>query len=177
MWHLKSDHIKRLTTLRHCSTGINFIHILRTHFLYESKLSSFSLHMFGFVIFGAKISYESHVRKTLMKLTAGRYTDLGALNFLMNGFILSSSQFTLLPLLPLKIMLDLKVIKIDSKIIISIQTKFLFIKKQLIELGKLKQVEMLPIKAMTCQNLWKIKDHQCHFANEKQFRNLLVINN
>jgi len=51
--------------------GVNFINILRAYFLYESKLSSFSLVTFGFVIFGAKISYEKRACKMLMKLTTG----------------------------------------------------------------------------------------------------------
>ncbi len=38
-------------------------------FFYESKLSSFSLITFGFVIFGAKILNEKCARKSLMKLT------------------------------------------------------------------------------------------------------------
>ena len=39
-----------------CScSGVNFINILCARFSYESKLSSFSLVTFGFVIFGAKI--------------------------------------------------------------------------------------------------------------------------
>jgi hypothetical protein len=44
-------------------SGVNFINVLHARFLYESRLSSSSLIMFGFVIFGAKI--------LLMKLTAG----------------------------------------------------------------------------------------------------------
>jgi len=38
--------------------------------------------------------------------------------FAYGGWILGSSQFTLLPQLPLKTMLDFKVVKIDFKIII-----------------------------------------------------------
>jgi len=37
-----------------------------------------------------------------------------------NGSVLGSSQFTLLPQLPLKMTLDFKVIKIDTNIIISL---------------------------------------------------------
>ncbi len=51
--------------------GVNFINILRVRFLYERELSSFSLIMLGFVIFGAKILYKKHVLEKLMKLTAG----------------------------------------------------------------------------------------------------------
>jgi len=47
---------------------VNFINVLLKHFLYESKLSSFSLVTFGFVIFGAKILYQKCARKILMKL-------------------------------------------------------------------------------------------------------------
>ncbi len=50
-------------------TGVNFINILSAHFSYKSKLSSFSLVTFGFVIFGANFLQENHRRKTLMKLT------------------------------------------------------------------------------------------------------------
>jgi len=53
-------------------SGVNFINILRVHFLYVSELISFSLIMFGFAIFGAKILHKKRVRKTLMKLRAGR---------------------------------------------------------------------------------------------------------
>jgi hypothetical protein len=53
------------------TTGVNFINILRACFSYESKLSSFSLIMFGFVIFGGKILYKKLARKILMKLTTG----------------------------------------------------------------------------------------------------------
>jgi len=50
--------------------GVNFINILCSWFLYESKFWSFFLITFGFVIFGAKIWYKKCSRKTLMKLTA-----------------------------------------------------------------------------------------------------------
>jgi len=53
------------------ATGVNFINILRACFSYESKLNSFSLIMFGFVIFGGKILYKKLSRKMLMKLTTG----------------------------------------------------------------------------------------------------------
>jgi hypothetical protein len=46
--------------------GVNFISICCARFLYESKLSSFSLTTFVFVIFGAKILYEKCACKTLM---------------------------------------------------------------------------------------------------------------
>jgi len=39
--------------------GVNFINILWVCFSYESKFQSFSLIIFGFVIFGAKILYEN----------------------------------------------------------------------------------------------------------------------
>jgi len=51
------------------SLGVNFINVLRARFLYKSKLISFSLNTFGFLIFGAKILYEKCLRKTLMKMT------------------------------------------------------------------------------------------------------------
>jgi len=48
---------------------VNLINILLAHFSYESKFQSFYLIMFVFVIFGAKILYEKHTHKPLMKLT------------------------------------------------------------------------------------------------------------
>jgi len=47
-----------------------------------------------------------------------RVRDLGKLNFAYGGSILGFRQFTLLPQLPLKLTLDLKVVKIDLKAII-----------------------------------------------------------
>jgi len=44
--------------------------------------------------------------------------DFWQAKFAYGGSILGSSQFTLLPQLPQKMMLDLKVVKIDTKIII-----------------------------------------------------------
>jgi len=49
-----------------------------------------------------------------------RFTDLGKLNLAYCGSMLGLSQFALLPQLPLKTLLNLKVVKIDSKIIISL---------------------------------------------------------
>ncbi len=48
---------------------VNFIKILCTLFLHKGKLSSFSLLMFGFVIFWHQISGAKFARKLLMKLT------------------------------------------------------------------------------------------------------------
>jgi hypothetical protein len=45
-----------------------------------------------------------------------RFTDLGKLNFPISGMVLGTSQFLMLPQLPLKAMLGLKVVKINSKI-------------------------------------------------------------
>jgi len=53
------------------TAGVNFTNILLKRFSYESKMSSFLLLRFSFVIFGAKILYKKRVRKTLMKLMAG----------------------------------------------------------------------------------------------------------
>jgi hypothetical protein len=39
---------------RKSKAGVNFINVVSERFSYESKLSSFSLVKFGFVIFGAK---------------------------------------------------------------------------------------------------------------------------
>jgi len=52
-------------------SGVNFINVLCTHFLYVSLFGRFSLVMFGFVIFGTKILYEKRAHKTLMKLMPG----------------------------------------------------------------------------------------------------------
>jgi len=43
------------------------------------------------------------------------FHGLGQAKFAYGGSISGSSQLTLLPQLPLKMMLDLKVVKIDSK--------------------------------------------------------------
>jgi len=48
---------------------VNFINLLRTHFLYESKLSSFSLITFGFAIFWHQTFGEKVAPKMLMQLT------------------------------------------------------------------------------------------------------------
>jgi hypothetical protein len=45
-----------------------------------------------------------------------RFTDFGHAKFSEGGSVLGSSQFSLLPQLPLKSMLGLKVVKINSKI-------------------------------------------------------------
>jgi len=132
--------------------GVNFINVLCVRFLYESKLSSFPLITFGFVIFGTNISNKKRARKMLMKLTPvekhcswtvfwmctfvnGKWHDsqlelklcnyrvfhrFGQAKFAFGGSILGSNQITLLPQVPLKMMLNSKVVKIDSKIIISI---------------------------------------------------------
>ncbi len=47
---------------------VNFINILHKHFLYESKLSSFSLVILGFVIFWCQNIGKKVARKMLMKL-------------------------------------------------------------------------------------------------------------
>jgi hypothetical protein len=53
----------------------------------------------------------------VQKLYRG-FHGFGQAIFAYGGTVLGLSQFTLLPQLPLKTMLDLKVVKIDSKIII-----------------------------------------------------------
>ncbi len=58
-------------------SGVNFINILCGPFLYESKLRSFLLIRFNFVIFGAKIWYKKRTSKTLMKLTAADVNGSG----------------------------------------------------------------------------------------------------
>jgi len=67
--------------------GVNFINIVHEHFSYESKLSSFSLVTFGFVILGAKILFKKNVRKTLMTLTQG----VNLINVLLAHFLYESS--------------------------------------------------------------------------------------
>jgi len=48
------------------------------------------------------------------------HTERFTAKFAYGGLVSGSNQFTLLPKLPLKTTLDLKVVKIDSKIIICI---------------------------------------------------------
>jgi len=48
------------------------------------------------------------------------FQGFGPAKFAYGGSVLGLSQFTLLPQLLIKTMLDLKVVKIDSKIIISL---------------------------------------------------------
>jgi hypothetical protein len=56
----------------------------------------------------------------LFPYPAGGY-GFGQAKFAYDGSILGSSQFTLLSQMPLKMMLNLKVVKSDSKIIISLR--------------------------------------------------------
>jgi len=49
----------RLWPLFASAPGVNINNILHVCFSYKSKLSSFSLITFGFVIFGAKIVYKN----------------------------------------------------------------------------------------------------------------------
>jgi hypothetical protein len=68
-------------------TGVNFINILRVHFLYGSKLSSFSLIKFCFAIlwhqnFVQKIAHE-------MNLTAG-------VNFIKNKPVVFAIAYSIL---------------------------------------------------------------------------------
>jgi len=53
------------------TTGVNFINILCTRFLCESKLSSFYLITFGFAIFWHQNIGKKVLSKMLMKLTPG----------------------------------------------------------------------------------------------------------
>jgi len=53
-----------------------------------------------------------------MQKTSMAFQGFGHSKFAYGGSILGSSQFTLLPQLPLKMTHGLKVVKIDSKIII-----------------------------------------------------------
>jgi len=56
----------------------------------------------------------------LGKLLCRAFHGFWQAKFACGGSILGSSQFTLLLQLPIKMTLDLKVVKIDTKIIISI---------------------------------------------------------
>jgi len=49
------------------------------------------------------------------------FHKFGQAKFVHAGLILGSSQFTILPQLPLKTRVDLKMVKIDLKIIISLR--------------------------------------------------------
>jgi hypothetical protein len=49
----------------------------------------------------------------LMKLTPEHFTYFGKAKLAYGGSVLGSSKFTLLPQLPLKMILDLKVVKIE----------------------------------------------------------------
>ena len=49
-----------------------------------------------------------------------RFTDLGKLKLQNGGLVLGSCQFLILPQLPYKMMLNSKVVKIESNIIISL---------------------------------------------------------
>jgi len=50
----------------------------------------------------------------------GAFHGFGQAKFAYGSLVIGSSQFTLLPPLPVKTKLNLKVVKIDSKIIISL---------------------------------------------------------
>jgi len=52
-----------------CEPAINFINLIRTHFLYVFWHQKVSKPKQIFVIFGTKILYKKCMRKTLMKLT------------------------------------------------------------------------------------------------------------
>jgi len=54
------------------------------------------------------------------KICYRAFHGLGQAKFAYGGSVLGLNQFTLLPKMPLKMMLDLKAVKIDSKIIISL---------------------------------------------------------
>ncbi len=59
-------------------------------------------------------------RHLAFALCTQRFTDLAKPKFPDGGSILGSSQFSILPQLPTKILLDSKVVKTDPKILISI---------------------------------------------------------
>ncbi len=56
-----------------------------------------------------------NVSKKLDRFTNRAFYGFGKAKLAYGGLILGSSQFTLLPKLPLKTMLDFKMVKIDSK--------------------------------------------------------------
>jgi len=63
------------------SAGANFINILCASFLCESKLSSFSLEMFGFINFWRQNISEKRAHKMLMKLTPDPEIEKSFLRF------------------------------------------------------------------------------------------------
>jgi hypothetical protein len=65
-WHFD---LKR--KIDNATSGVNFINILHTCFLYKSKLISFSLITLGFAIFWRQNIGEKVTHKMLMKLTPG----------------------------------------------------------------------------------------------------------
>jgi len=68
------------------------------------------------------LSHEcvSTVEVTLACYFYKAFYGIGQVKFPYSGLIIGSSHFTLLPRLPLKMMLNLQVVKIDSKIVISL---------------------------------------------------------
>ncbi len=66
-----------------------------------------------------KTSFETGLRMTILILVDTLcFTNLGKLNLIIVVF--SSSQFSILPQLPQKVELASKVVKVDSKIIVSL---------------------------------------------------------
>jgi len=103
------------------NSRVNFINILRAHFLYKSLLSS---------IFLLRVWLWTNIRTKnapvkcwwnwpLPSETPKWYRvfhGLGQVQFPDGGSVLGSSQFAVLPQLPPKMTLSLKEVKIDSKI-------------------------------------------------------------
>jgi hypothetical protein len=66
-------------------------------------------------------NYAAFVRIKFRRIDSYRsFHGFGQAKYPSGGLVLGLSQFSILPQLPPKIMLDSKVVKIDSKIIISL---------------------------------------------------------
>jgi len=65
--------------------------------------------------------HEVHLYRLYQNCTERAFHGFGKAKFLDGGSVMGSSQFSMLPQLPPKIQLDLKVVKINPKIIISLR--------------------------------------------------------
>ena len=74
----------------------------------------FMQHVVGFIGFGYFLQWNENIFWMLYRA----FHRFGQAKIAYGGLVLSSSQFLILPRLPLKMMLPSKVVKIDSKIII-----------------------------------------------------------
>jgi len=99
--------------------NVHFINVLRAHFSYKSLFGSFFL-----VTFCRKKHFctKKNARKMLTKFTPN-VSRIWASKIGYGRLVLSSRQFLLLPQLPQKMKLALKVVKSDSMIITLLQSK------------------------------------------------------